>query len=285
MRAPLIILVLFFSCIATAQQHPTEVYLGPPPVTVNDVIKLTRAHVGEELIIQELQQNNKHFVLSSNDLIRLKNAGVSDRVVRVMISPGPVAPSTAPVAPAAPAPRSALHPALVAANPSVPSLPSEPGLYVLEGRQQAKILGQPVTFERTGSRLVSGVTLHIKAAHNNIQVPGAHAQTLTGSKPKFAFIPSQQETANGVTAGDLLLIKLERHGDRRQIEVGAFGAGRGSSGVSITHQLQAVRSEPAPGTYEITPADPLSEGEYAIYLQRGEGLPALLYDFSVQNLQ
>jgi uncharacterized Zn-binding protein involved in type VI secretion len=163
--------------------------------------------------------------------------------------------------------------------------PSEPGLYLVAGHEHVKILGQPVTFERTGSRLVSGVTLHIKAAHNNIQVPGKHAQTVTGAKPRFAFVPSQQETANGVTAGDLLLIKLETHGDRRQIEVGALGVGRGSSGVSITHQLQAVRSEPSPGAYEFTPADPLKTGEYAIYLQRGEGLPALLYDFSVQEVR
>ncbi len=53
--------------------------------------------------------------------------------------------------------------------------------------------------------------------------------------------------------------------------------------MSITHQLQALRSEPISGVYEITPADQLAVGEYAVYLQRGEGLPALLYDFSVQN--
>ncbi len=37
---------------------------------------------------------------------------------------------------------------------------------------------------------------------------GQHAQTTTGTKPVFAFIPSRNETENGVTAGDLLLLKL-----------------------------------------------------------------------------
>ena len=202
MRAPLVALAVLTCCIATAQQHPTEVYLGPAPMTVNDVIKLTRAHVGEEVILQQLRQNNKHFVLSSNDLIRLKNAGVSDRVVQAMISPGssvgPIAhDNTGPVAPTAPVPSTSIRAASATTNAGGPSLPSEPGLYVLGPREHTKILGQPVTFERTGSRLVSGVTLYIKAAHNNIQVPGNHAQTVTGAKPRFAFVPSQQETADG----------------------------------------------------------------------------------------
>jgi hypothetical protein len=96
-------------------------------------------------------------------------------------------------------------------------------------------------------------------------------------------VPSQRETENGVTAGDLVLVILEVHGDRRQIEVGAAGAARGSAGISITHQVAVVRSEPSPGKYGIKTEDGLKPGEYALYLQRGEGLPAMLYDFSVPD--
>ena len=172
---------------------------------------------------------------------------------------------------------------LLSAQSNSQDLPAAAGFYLLTGTEYTKILGQPMAFERTGSRLVSGLTLNIKAAHNNIQLPGAVAQTTTSPKPVFVFVPSQHEAENGVTAGDLILIRLEVHGDRRQIEVAAGGAGRGSSGVSITHQIAAVRSEPQPGKYEIKPADPLKPGQYAVYLQRGEGLPAMLYDFGVKN--
>jgi hypothetical protein len=163
------------------------------------------------------------------------------------------------------------------------TFPSEPGMYVENRDNFGKIFGQAMTFERTGSRLVSGLTLHIKAAHNNIQIPGPHAQTVTSSEPVFVFVPSQRETENGVTAGDLVLVTLEVHGDRRQIEVGAAGAARGSAGISITHQVAVVRSEPSPGKYGIKTANSLKPGEYALYLQRGEGLPAMLYDFSVPD--
>src|SRR5262249_17439112 len=107
-----------------------------------------------------------------------------------------------------PAPTQVTKPAPTSpAQPTTEDPPASPGLYILADHEYTKILGQPMTFERTGSRLVSGLTLHIKAEHNNIQLPGATAQTITGSAPVFAFIPSQRESENGVTSGDLILIK------------------------------------------------------------------------------
>jgi hypothetical protein len=248
-------------------------------MTTGDVIKLTRAGVKDDIIIQQLRANGKTFRLTSNDLIHLKNAGVSDRVVQAMITPA----AAVPAASVANQRSNAADPG-AAATSKGPALPPEPGLFLVSNHDQIKILGQPVTFERTGSRLVNTMTLNIKAAHDNVQLPGNHAQTLTGDKPVFVFVPSRNEVENGVTGGDLLLVKLETHGDRRQIEIAAGGSWRASKGVSITHQLSAVRSEIATETYQVTPEFQLVPGEYALYLVRGEGLPAVIYDFSVQNL-
>lgn len=174
--------------------------------------------------------------------------------------------------------------ATMAAAQTVPAaIPKAPGMYVVIKGHNQIIRGQPVTFKRTGSLLVSRVTLGIKAAHGNIQLPGRHAQTVAGTRPVFFFIPTSREAANGITGGDPILAKLKVEGDRRQIEVGAVGTMRGSSGISITHQLEVLRSEPSPGKYELKPADRLKVGEYAFYLQRGEGLPPMLFDFSVQK--
>jgi len=161
-------------------------------------------------------------------------------------------------------------------------LPDDPGVYLLTQNGYLDILGQPVNFARSGSRLASGLTLHIKAEHSNAQIQGAHAQTITDSAPTFLFIPSPRELENGVSAGDLLLIVLDVRGDRRQIEIGAAGAARASKGVTLTHQVETEKSLRAPRKYEIKPVKPMMKGEYAFYLERGEGLPAMLYDFSVQ---
>ncbi len=173
--------------------------------------------------------------------------------------------------------------ALTTASQSPANLTVEPGVYVQTSRGFAKILGQMVSFQRTGSTLASTMTVGIVSKKGNVQLLGAHSQTLTGAHPVFYFIPAKQEADAGGTGGDLVLIRLQvtPEGDRRQFEVAAQGAARASSGISITHQIQLLRFEETPGVYKLTPAVELASGEYAFYLVRGEGMAAYVYDFSV----
>jgi len=166
------------------------------------------------------------------------------------------------------------------------TLPTEPGLYATTANGFTKILGQIVTFNRTGSLLANRLTIGIVSAKGNVQLLGPHAETVLGVKPEFYFIPAKQEADAGGSAGDLVLIRLEiatPPGDRRQFEVGAKGAERASSGISITHQIQLLRSEVHSGVYKLIPAAALRRGEYALYLARGEGMAAYVYDFSVSE--
>jgi hypothetical protein len=144
-------------------------------------------------------------------------------------------------------------------------------------------MGQIAEFKRTGSRFVSSVTGGIKTEKENIQLLGPHAQTVVSAQPVFYFIPAKQEADTGVNAGDLILLRLEEKSQRRQFEIGAHGLWRASSGISLTHQIQLLRSEEKPGTYKIMPARELDKGEYALYLSRGEGMAAYVYDFGVQG--
>jgi PEGA domain len=164
------------------------------------------------------------------------------------------------------------------------AIPSDPGMYVATSNGTIKILGQITEFHRTGSRLVSGLTVGIKTAKVNVQLLGAHAQTVVDGEPSFYFITTRQQTEVGLNAGDLILIRLEEKPERRQFEIGAEGAWRASSGISITHQIQLFRDEVKPGAYKIAPAIQLERGEYALYLARGGGMSPYVYDFSVQAL-
>jgi hypothetical protein len=161
------------------------------------------------------------------------------------------------------------------------NMSSEPGMYLQTADGVTKILGQIVSFTRSGSLLVSKLTVGIKTKKQNVQLLGPHAQTVIDGKPAFCFIPAKQEADAGVNAGDLVLLRLEEKAERRQFEVGAQGAWRASSGISITHQIQLVRSEAKSGIYTVAPSAVLSKGEYALYLARGEGMQAYVYDFSV----
>jgi hypothetical protein len=81
----------------------------------------------------------------------------------------------------------------------------------------------------------------------------------------------------------LVLIRLEEKSKRRQFEIEAKGRFRSSSGVTLTHQIQLLRSEIKTGVYSVAPATALQRGEYALYLSRGEGMAPYAYDFGVEE--
>jgi hypothetical protein len=164
----------------------------------------------------------------------------------------------------------------------VSTLPIDPGMYVETRAGFSKFIGQSAEFKRTGSRLVNDATLGIKAGKVNIQLLGAHADTIVSAQPVFCFIPARQEAEVGLNAGDLILIRLEEKSKRRQFEVAAAGLWRSSSGITLTHQYQLDREEIRPNVYKIMPKTELEKGEYALYLARGEGMSPYVYDFSVQ---
>jgi hypothetical protein len=97
-KTPLVVLILLLCSIAPAQpqqnqsQYPSELDLGKPvpsqtATAVADVIKLSQAKISDDIIVQHLSKKGQRFDLSTEQLIQLTNAGVSDRVIQAMIDP------------------------------------------------------------------------------------------------------------------------------------------------------------------------------------------------------
>ena len=91
------------------------------PSQVDSVIESVKAGLSEALIIRTLQRDNKPANLTTADLVKLKNAGVSENIIGVMLDPAS-APASAPAAAAAPAPA----PVAAAAPPPAPASRGEP---------------------------------------------------------------------------------------------------------------------------------------------------------------
>ena len=99
------------------------------PSQVDSVIESVKAGLSEALIIRTLKRDNKPADLTPADLVKLKNAGVSENIIGVMLDPAstpapaaaaaPVAP--APAAPVAAAPAPAPTPEPVAAAAPAPA--------------------------------------------------------------------------------------------------------------------------------------------------------------------
>src|SRR5690349_18369848 len=73
---------------------------------VDEVIQLVKAGLSDNLIIRSLQVRKKPANLTPADLVKLKNGGVSENVISVMLDPSDVsaqAPTPVPAAAASPA--------------------------------------------------------------------------------------------------------------------------------------------------------------------------------------
>jgi len=93
--------------------------------SVDSVIQSVKAGLSESIIIRTIQRENKPANLSTADLVKLKNAGVSEKIIDVMLDPASApAASAAPAPVAAPPPPPAPEPAPVAIAAPAPGPPS-----------------------------------------------------------------------------------------------------------------------------------------------------------------
>jgi hypothetical protein len=60
---------------------------GASTLTVDDVIKMVQVKLADDLVISQIKGSGKPFRLSTDEMVRLKNAGVSDEVIRAMLDP------------------------------------------------------------------------------------------------------------------------------------------------------------------------------------------------------
>jgi len=119
---------------AAPKATPAKATATKAPSAVDSVIESVKAGLSESLIIRTLQRENKPANLAPADLVKLKNAGVSEKIIEVMLDPAAApaaaaaapasAPAPAPVVAAAPAPAPAPEPAPVAAAAPAPAGPT-----------------------------------------------------------------------------------------------------------------------------------------------------------------
>jgi curli biogenesis system outer membrane secretion channel CsgG len=95
-----------------APAKPAAAKPAAAPSPVDSVIQSVKMGLSENLIIKTLQRDNKPMNLTPGDLVKLKNAGVSENIIGVMLDPA-----------SAPAPAAAAAPA---AAPAPPPPPPEP---------------------------------------------------------------------------------------------------------------------------------------------------------------
>jgi hypothetical protein len=243
----------------------------------DSVIKLAGSGLSEGMVVNIVNTQPGKYSLTPDDLIALKKAGVSERIMRAMLnkSASGQAPATAAPVSESPAAATAVTGGAAPANEGKPSraspvgtglgVPTEPGVYALgKGGNLQRVEGRVTSFVRSGSHLGSAATLGIHASRINTQIPGTRASVTVSPTPTFYY--RAVEDQGGV---DLILTRLTVKSGRRQFEVGAQGVFRKSEGVSVRHQLDFDAEQVEPRVYKIVLAHELKKGQYAFYLLRG----------------
>lgn len=257
------LILLGVGAFASAQSK--EIYLSPTtnqtkPMTINDVIRLSKARLSDDLIIEQIKKKGQRFDLSTDQLIQLKAASVSERVIAVMIDPTGGTPPTAEKKPASAAPSASApppaQPALqVNRQADAPSsvLPTEIGVYAKEKGQWSEVLPEIVNW-KTGGVVKNVATVGIVKGDVNGLVNGATSRNqLTTPIELLIVVPE------GVAITEYQLLRLHQHGSDREFRTVTGGVFHVSGGA--TRDLMAFEpTKVAVRTYAVSIST--GSGEY-----------------------
>lgn len=263
------------------------------------VIALTRAGLGEQVIIAKIRASTVQFDMSTDQMIELKRKGVSDNVISAMVEAAGRAPTAE---------------TLVNDSPD-PKVPHSAGIYMLDDSAgPAKMVRlDPVRTNqtKTGGFLGSALTGGIAKIKITTVLPGLAARIHTlSAHPKFYFFFNQPGAANpgqyvpgqypqydpqqfmgGIggmgsfakSPNEFSLVRFDVKKDHREASIGSFNVAGGAMGVQDKQRMQLTYNDVRPGVFEVTPAGDLPPGEYAFVSSGPAGMTMMssIYDFSV----
>lgn len=272
--AGLVAAPLFFASHTTWAQEPFDGPLAAPPAarvqahTLSNeaIIKMSKAGLDDELIIQTVRTQPGDYKTSPDDLIALKDAGVQQSVISAMVAQASGMKT-----------RTAETVSLTPVSPVVDDV----GVYF---KMDKNTDWAPMPLERVNYR-DGGATKNVltdgifkKDKNGIIAGPNGKLQLKPGDKI-LIFAPE------GVTAEEYMLIRFKVKGDRREFRTetgGVFHSQTGADRDAVEFSAQKVATH----MYEFAVPDNIGPGEYGVLPpgganQRGMGNVGKMYTFWV----
>lgn len=268
-----LVVLLSASALLTAQTAPAPVAPATARnLTVDDIIKLSKAGLSDDTIIQKIRSNGQAFDLSTDQMLQIKSEGVSDRVIQAMLNP-----TAPPPAAAAPAPAATTA---AAAKPS--DLPDEMGVYMRRQGTTEWVEVQPeVVNWKTGGVAKSWLSNGIVKGDVNGHLNGKSSSTSATTTTEFMIV-----AADGVAITEYQLLKLRENSDNREFRTMTGGVLHSSGGAS-RDLVKFDGKKVAPHHYLIQLSENLTPGEYgflppgAVASTNAAGSTGKIYSFKV----
>jgi hypothetical protein len=240
------------------------VCIGQTILTNETVLKMAKAGLGDDVIIGSVRAQQGKYSTAPDDLIALKGAGVSDKVIAAMLErmAAPAAPMAAP-----------------AGAPPAAGPVNEVGVYYKKAGAWTDLAPEVVNF-KTGGVLKSIGTAGIVKGDVNGHIMGDHSRTQLKSPVEILVY-----TPEGVAITEYQLLRVHTQKDGREFRTVTGGVMHVSGGA--TRDLVPFESKKiAPRTYEVV-LPTLGAGEYGLLPPAGgdatasSGRIGKLYSFGV----
>lgn len=282
---------LLIAAVCVASALPVQ---AQEQMNNEEVISLVKAGLNPSLIIGKIRTSKSDFDMSTNALIKLKQAGVSDEVVAAMLeakSGKSVSASTSPntTGAASPGPLG---------DPNDPMAKHNYGIYLYEEkdgvRKMTPIKANVSAQNRTGGLFTSSLTYGIGKVKTKTNLPGRNADMqLQTTSPVFYFYlditSGGLNTASGVPSDpkEFTLVQFNQRSDNREVTIGKSNAFGAKGGLSDEYVVQFKAEDMGNGIFKVTPSADLKKGEYGFMLvnsgnsNTAAGVGAKFFDFGV----
>ena len=279
-------LLLAFVMVATASVTAS----AQETMNNNEVISLSKAGLNSSLIIGKIRASKTNFDMSTDALIALKKAGVSDDVVAAMMD-AKAGRSVTAATPAAPGKASG--------DPNDPMAPHSYGIYLYQtkggGPTMTQLQPNVSAQNRTGGGLTAAVTpFGLGKVKTKANLPGRSAALqIDTAEPVFYFYLDASSgglnTASGIpsTPNEFTLVRFNQRSDNREVTIAKANSWGAKGGLSDEYVVALKSESLGNGIYRVTPQGSLTRGEYGFYLvnsgnsNAAQGMGSKFFDFGV----
>lgn len=257
----------------------------------NEVITLTKAGLNPTLIIGKIKTSKTNFDLSTDSLIKLKQAGVTDDVVAAMLeAKNGKSVSSAPANGGG---------GRGSGDPNDPMSPHNYGIYfyeVKDGQPKMSQLQPNVSAQnRTGGGFTAAVTpFGLGKMKTKANLPGRNASLqISETQPVFYFYLDTTSgglnTASGIpsTPNEFTLVRFNQRSDNREVTIAKTNSWGSKGGLSDEYVVALKAEDLGNGIFKVMPQTDLKKGEYGFYLvnsgnsNAAQGMGSKFFDFGV----
>lgn len=256
-------------------------------MTNDEVISLTKAGLAGSIIIGKINSSATNFDMSTDALIKLKQAGVPDDVVGAMLAAKSGKSSGGSTA------------SVSNGDPNDPMSKHSYGVYLyqeIDGKKKMTQIQPSMSGQnRTGGAFTASITpFGLGKVKTKTNLPGRSATLqIQETNPVFYFYLDASSgglnTSSGIPSSpnEFTLVRFNQRSDNREVTIAKSNSWGGKGGLSDEYVVGLKAEDLGNGVFKITPTVPLKKGEYGFYLlnsgnaNTAAGVGSKFFDFGV----